>query len=66
MIDILEKEKNIQQINEEVREGFELLGLLDSYDDYSFTTAEEYAVKHFTICTRYPNSVLTTASGIGG
>ena len=66
MTNTLEKDMNRQKIDKEVRDGFELLGLLDNYDNSDFTTAEEYAVKHFKICTRYPHSVLTTASGIGG
>jgi len=66
MTNTLEKDINRQKIDKEVRDGFELLGLLDNYDNSDFTTAEEYAAKHFKICKRYPNSVLTTAPGIGG
>ncbi len=66
MSNTLGKEMSRQKIDKEVREGFELLGLLDNYDNSDYTTAEEYAVKHFKICTRYTHSILTTASGIGG
>jgi hypothetical protein len=65
MRDTLETEMSRKKIDKEVREGFELLGLLDNYDNSDFTCAEEYAKKHFKICTRYTNSVLTTTSGIG-
>jgi len=53
-----------EQIDREVLEGFELLELTDQYEK-AFTDPEDYAVRNFTLCTRYSSATLVTVSSIG-
>ena len=58
------EQRTEEQIDREIFEGFELLELLDQYDK-EFTTPEDYAVRTFTICTRYSSADLVTSSSVG-
>jgi len=56
--------QQVEQIDREVLEGFELLELMDQYEK-EFTNPEDYAVRNFTRCTRYSGATLVTFSSVG-
>jgi len=55
--------QQVEQIDREVLEGFELLELTEQYEK-EFINPEDYAARNFTRCTRYSGATLVTFSSI--